>query len=181
MVTSLPQTLPGTTHLLTMSLCFPMGQIRMRVTTLYSYEERHKLHRLRIKGLVVQFPVRAHAWVVGQVSSRGARERQPYIDVSLSLSFSFPSPLSNNKYINILQKTLGDNIIFKNFLKRKGATNYVCTMPQLPCGFINVHVPCSPQHPHQHNANPARQKRHRILAQSSSDRHYSKHFTQRTP
>ena len=27
-------------------------------------------HRLQIKGLPVQFPVRAHAWVVGQVPSR---------------------------------------------------------------------------------------------------------------
>ena len=50
---------------------------------------------LRTKGLLVQFPVRAHAWVVGQVSSKGARETQPHTDVSLPLFL--PSLLSKNK------------------------------------------------------------------------------------
>ena len=42
--------------------------------------------------LLVQFPVRAHAWIAGLVPV-GALEKQPYIDPS----FSFPSPLSKNK------------------------------------------------------------------------------------
>ena len=42
----------------------------------------------KVTGL---FPVRAHVWVVGQVLSRGASERQPHMDVSLPLSL--PSPL----------------------------------------------------------------------------------------
>ena len=37
--------------------------------------------RLRTKGLPVQFPVRAYAWVAGQVPIRQC-ERQPHIDVS---------------------------------------------------------------------------------------------------
>ena len=48
---------------------------------------------LRTKGSPVRFPVRALAWVAGQVPSRGAHEKQPHIDVSFSpsLSPSFPS------------------------------------------------------------------------------------------
>ena len=42
-------------------------------------------HRLRTKGSLVWFPARARAWVSGQVPSGGACERQPHIDVSLSL------------------------------------------------------------------------------------------------
>ena len=50
---------------------------------------------LRTEGSLVRFPVRAHAWGAGQVPSKGAHEKQPHIDVSLS--FSFPSHLSKNK------------------------------------------------------------------------------------
>ena len=53
-------------------------------------------HRLQTKGSLVWFPVRAHAWVVGQVPSRG-RMRGNHILMLISLSFSFPSPLSKNK------------------------------------------------------------------------------------
>ena len=52
---------------------------------------------LQTKGSLVQFPVRAHAWVAGQVPSDGAHERQPHIDVSLPLSPSFPFSLKINK------------------------------------------------------------------------------------
>ena len=48
------------------------------------------------KGWPVRFPVRAHAWVVGQVPSRG-RSRGNHTLIFLSLSFSFPSSLSKNK------------------------------------------------------------------------------------
>ena len=40
---------------------------------------------LQTEGSSVQFPVRAHAWVVGQVPQCGACERQPNIDASLPL------------------------------------------------------------------------------------------------
>ena len=47
---------------------------------------------LRTKGLLVQFPVGAHAWVAGQVPQCGAYKRQPNIDVSLHLFLPpFPS------------------------------------------------------------------------------------------
>ena len=48
------------------------------------------------KGSPVQFPVRAHAWVMGQVSSRG-RLRGNHTLMFLSLSFSLLSLLSKNK------------------------------------------------------------------------------------
>ena len=47
---------------------------------------------LQTKGSPVQFLVRAHAWVVGQVPSRG-RTRDNHTLMFLSLS----SPLSKNK------------------------------------------------------------------------------------
>ena len=60
------------------------------------------------KRLPVQFPVRAHAWVVGSVPGWGTCQRQQ-IDVSLShqrfipsLSPSFPLSLKINK---IFKKT----------------------------------------------------------------------------
>ena len=46
---------------------------------------------LGAKGLLVQFLVRVHAWVVGQVPSRG------YARSNHTLMFLFPSPLSKNK------------------------------------------------------------------------------------
>ena len=41
---------------------------------------------LRTKGSLVLFPVRAHAWVAGQVPNRGVLGRQSHIDVSLPFS-----------------------------------------------------------------------------------------------
>ena len=53
-------------------------------------------HRPGNQTVVVQFPVRAYAWVAGQVPSRG-RSRGNHTLVFLSLSFSLPSLLSKNK------------------------------------------------------------------------------------
>ena len=41
---------------------------------------------LLTKGSLVVFPVRAHAWVAGQVPSGGTCGRQPHTDISLPLS-----------------------------------------------------------------------------------------------
>ena len=51
---------------------------------------------LWMKGFLTPFPVRAHAWVVGQVPSRG-RVRGNHTLMFLSLSFSLPSSLKINK------------------------------------------------------------------------------------
>ena len=51
---------------------------------------------LQIKGSLVQFPVRAPAWVAGQVPSRGP-SRGNHTVMFLSLSFFLPSLLSKNK------------------------------------------------------------------------------------
>ena len=51
---------------------------------------------LQTEKLLVQFLVRTHAWVAGQVPSWG-RVRGNHTLMFLSLSFSFPSPLSKNK------------------------------------------------------------------------------------
>ena len=48
------------------------------------------------KGSLVRFPVRAHAWVSGQVPSTGCT-RGNHTLMFLSLSFSLPSPLKINK------------------------------------------------------------------------------------
>ena len=66
---------------------------------------------LRTKRVLVWFPVRAHAWVAGQVPSWGcARGNHTlmflshiwYIDVSIP--FFLPSPLSRNEQIKSLKK-----------------------------------------------------------------------------
>ena len=64
------------------------------------------------KASLVQFPVKAHAWVPGQVPSRG-RTRGNHTLVILSLSFSLPSPPSKSKKI-------------KYFLKRCYVEPYKC-------------------------------------------------------
>ena len=51
---------------------------------------------LQAKRLLVQFPVRARVWVVGQVPSR-RRMRGNHTLLFLSLSFYHPSPLSKSK------------------------------------------------------------------------------------
>ena len=60
---------------------------------------------LRTKGSLVQSPVRAHAWVASQVPSDPPMatthcERGNYTLMFLSLSFSLPSSLSENKERN---------------------------------------------------------------------------------
>ena len=52
---------------------------------------------LRIKGSLVRFLVRAHAWVAGQVPGRGCM-RDNHTLMFLSLSLSLSSSLSKNKY-----------------------------------------------------------------------------------
>ena len=47
-------------------------------------------------GSLIWFPIRAHAWVAGQVPSRG-HTRGNHTLMFLSLSFSLSSPLSKNK------------------------------------------------------------------------------------
>ena len=51
---------------------------------------------LQTKGSLVRFPVKAHAWVVGQLPSR-RHVRSNHTLMFLSLSFCFPSPLFKNK------------------------------------------------------------------------------------
>ena len=58
---------------------------------------------LQTKGLLVQFPVMAHAWVAGQVPSRGHMGGNHTL-MFLSLSFSFPSPPCKSKEMKSLKK-----------------------------------------------------------------------------
>ena len=51
---------------------------------------------MQTKGLPVQFPARAHAWVTGPVPS-GGHMRGNHTLTFLSLSFSLPSPPSKNR------------------------------------------------------------------------------------
>ena len=52
---------------------------------------------LTTKGLLVRFPVRAHAWIVGQVPQQGAWERQLHSDVFLPLFLPLYPYLCKNK------------------------------------------------------------------------------------
>ena len=54
-------------------------------------------YRLRTKGLPVRFPVRAHAWVAGQVPSRGRARSTTHGYFSPSLYYSLPLSLKINK------------------------------------------------------------------------------------
>ena len=58
---------------------------------------------LQTKGSQFRFPVRAHAWVTGQVPSRG-RTRGNHILMFLSLPFSPPFPSLKNKINKIFFK-----------------------------------------------------------------------------
>ena len=60
---------------------------------------------LQTIGFLVLFPVQAHAWVAGQVSSGGCMRGNRTL-MFLSLSFSLLSPLSKNKYINKILKKI---------------------------------------------------------------------------
>ena len=53
-------------------------------------------HHPATKGSGVGFPIRAHAWVLGQVPS-GGRMRGNHTLMFLYLSFSLLSPLSKNR------------------------------------------------------------------------------------
>ena len=72
---------------------------------------------LRTKELLVQFPVRAHAWIVDQVPS-GGLVRGNHTLMFLSLSFSLPSPLSKNK-INKIFKNKNKMLVWVSFVKMK--------------------------------------------------------------
>ena len=75
---------------------------------------------LQTKRSLVRFPVRAHAWVVNQVPSRGHDARGNHTLMFLSLSFSLPSPLSKNKQIKSLKKKTCSN--FHTHLKHTHET-----------------------------------------------------------
>ena len=70
---------------------------------------------LRTQKSLVPFPVRAHAWVAGQVPS-GGRMRGNHTLIFLSLSFSFPFSLSKNKFKKNFFKMLSQSLtIFNTF------------------------------------------------------------------
>ena len=58
---------------------------------------------LQTKGSLVQFPCRAHAWIVGQVPSWGS-SRGNHTLMFLSLFFSLPYLLSKHKLIRLKKK-----------------------------------------------------------------------------
>ena len=73
----------------------PFGRQAFKVCILLSWQVwlRGLSTSLQTKGLLVQFPVRAHNWVVGQAPS-GGHMRGNHTLMFLSLSSSLPSPLS---------------------------------------------------------------------------------------
>ena len=94
--------------------------------------------RLRSKGSLVRFPVRAYAWIAVQVPSWGCW-RGNHILIFLSLSFSLLSPLSKNRYISKYLKKRNANFLKKEkknqqFGKIFGQKFRSCVFsPQLSC------------------------------------------------
>ena len=76
---------------------------------------------LQSKGSLVRFPVRAHAWVVGQIPSR-EHMRGNHTLMFLSLSFSLPSPLKVNKILENKETFLKSS--FKLLKNLKGVTYF---------------------------------------------------------
>ena len=70
------------------------------------------------EGSPVPFPVRAQAWVAGQVPSRGHSQEATTHWCYLSLSFSLPSPPSKYKYIKSFKKI--NNFIYSYLERGKG-------------------------------------------------------------
>ena len=83
---------------------------------------------LQRERLVVRFPVRAHVWVVGLDTGKGAYERQ-LIDVSLSLSPSFPRSLKINKVFKEIMNLVGGPVPYIVWLGAPfWACSLICTM-----------------------------------------------------
>ena len=76
---------------------------------------------LRTKGWLVQFPVRAQAWVAGQVPSRGC-VRGNHTLMFLSFSFFLPSPLSKNKKNKSFTKDMMMFKIYSNTVNGGGGS-----------------------------------------------------------
>ena len=66
---------------------------------------------------LVGFPVRAHAWVVGHIPSRG-RVRGNHTLIFLSLSSSFPFSLKRNNILKIIEEENSPSFVFG----KKGGT-----------------------------------------------------------
>ena len=73
---------------------------------------------LRTKGSLVRFPLRAHAWVVGQVSHSWVLRRQPHIDVCLPLCLPpFPSLKINKQNFKKIKNEKHNSIYFAGVLQ----------------------------------------------------------------
>ena len=93
---------------------------------------------LHTKGSLVRFPVRAHAWVVGQVPS-GGRARGNHTITFLS-SFSLPSTLSKTKKRKKERKLLKGSFTmliqplksYFGFSVKDGGEKALCIVPRAP-------------------------------------------------
>ena len=101
---------------------------------------------LQTKGLPVPFPVRAYAWVAGQVPSWGHIMGNHTL-MFLSLSFSFPSPLSKSFLKNwfSLLTLMGTGDVLQN--PPKSSLPGQCTRVPVAAGSAG----CSPWPPSLEN------------------------------
>ena len=84
---------------------------------------------LQTKGSSVRFPVRAHAWVEGQVPSWGfVRGNHPLM--FLSLSFLLPSPLSKHQFLKVCYRS---NTWSKNRAMNIDSSILVLTLSPIMC------------------------------------------------
>ena len=82
------------------------------------------------KELPVQFPVRAHAWVAGQVPS-GGHVRGNHTLMFLSLSFFYPYPISKNKINKTFKKSIN---------KKKSVYNLLISGSQLHTSTGSLYI-----------------------------------------
>ena len=73
-----------------------IGKCHLKIVSVLACVAQWIERGLGTKGLPGQFPVRAHAWVAGQVPS-GGYVRGNHTLMFLSLFVSLPFPLSKNK------------------------------------------------------------------------------------
>ena len=91
---------------------------------------------LQTKGSPVRFPVRAHAWVAGQVPSRGGVGGN-YTLIFLSLSPSLPLSPKISKYIKSLKRNY---FYFKSmkFIALQKLSCMFIKQPSMPCKFFII-------------------------------------------
>ena len=127
------------------------------------------------QGSLVQFPVRANAWVAGQVPSRG-HARDNHTLMFLSLSFCIPSPLFKT------------NKIFKKIRITFWKSHYGFLHLLSTCYILSTFYVFFYQTPQCHKKVTSQKKKQKLIRSTSAifiqhllyTRHFSRHWWYRS-